>query len=73
MRFSEWFKGSGWTQAEFARKIGAPRQTVQSWLTGQRVPTLYYALAVEVLSDGAVAPVEWLSTQQHLALRGMRS
>lgn len=71
MRFAEWLKGSGWTQAEFARRIGAPRQTVQGWVSGKRVPSLYYALAIAALSDSVVLPADWLTEKQHLMLRGM--
>ena len=71
MDFAPWLKGSGWTQAEFARRVGAPRQTVQGWASGRRTPTIYYALAIAALSDGAVAPADWLTDKQHLMLRGM--
>lgn len=71
MNFSVWFKSSDWTQAEFARAIGTPRQTVQSWLSGRTTPTLFYALAIEALSGGKVLVTSWLTDRQKVMLRGM--
>jgi len=71
MKFATWLNGSNWTQARFARAIGAPRQTVQAWVSGKRTPTLYYALAICALSEGEVVPADWLTDKQHLMLRGI--
>ena len=71
MDFATWLKGSGWTQARFAQAIGAPRQTVQGWASGRRTPTIFYALAIAALSDGAVVPADWLTDRQRLMLHGI--
>lgn len=73
MTLTEWLAATRETQSGFAQTLGVPRQTVQAWATGGRRPTLYYALAVEALTDGAVPVTEWLTVQERLALKGMRS
>lgn len=47
-----WLKQLGWTQAEFARRIGVDENTVSKWMTGKANPSepalAYLRLAVRV-------------------------
>lgn len=66
-----WMQASGMGQAELARAVGTTRQAVNSWCIGRVTPGLYYSLAIQTLSKGAVPIETWLTGQQRLALKGM--
>jgi transcriptional regulator with XRE-family HTH domain len=71
MTFAQWLEKDGRTQSEIARVLGTTRQAVQSWVAGRVRPTLYYALAVEALTGGAVTPQSWLEQSERLAIQGL--
>ena len=58
---------TGTSQSEFARRLGTSRQTVSHWLSGSE-PSVYYALAIDIATGGAVPPSAWLNGTQRLAL-----
>ena len=69
MTFGEWMEGR--SQSDLARALGTTRQAVNNWMTGRSRPTLYYALAIRVLSGGRVGVEDWLTAQEQAALRGL--
>ena len=69
MTFGEWMEGR--SQSDLARALGTTRQAVNQWMTGKTRPTLYYALAIRVLSGGRVGVEDWLDAQEQAALRGL--
>lgn len=60
MTLAEWMKTEGKTMDFVAKSLGTSRQSVHTWVSGRNAPRIYYALAVEVLSEGKV-PVEVLA------------
>lgn len=69
MTFAEWMEGR--SQSDLARVLGTTRQAVNNWMTGRSRPTLYYALAIRVLSGGRVGVEDWMDAQEQAALRGL--
>ena len=57
----------GISQSELARRLGTSRQLVSHWLAGAK-PSVYYTLALDVVTGGAVPPSSWLTGTQRLAL-----
>lgn len=50
----------GWSQAEFAARVGASPSQVCRWLSGDRTPSLKHGLAVERATG--VRASAWVST-----------
>ena len=69
MTFGEWMEGR--SQSDLARVLGTSRRAVNNWMMGRSRPTLYYALAIRVLSGGRVGVEDWLDAQEQAALRGL--
>jgi len=69
MTFAAWMEGR--SQSDLARALGTTRQSVNQWMTGKTRPTLYFALAVRVLSGGRVGVEDWMDAQEQAALRGL--
>jgi hypothetical protein len=73
MTLQEWISGRGLSMGAVGKAIGTPRQSVHLWCTGKRTPTLYWAMAIQELTKGEVPLDAWLTTQQRLALTGLRA
>jgi transcriptional regulator with XRE-family HTH domain len=52
---------SGRTAAELALAVGCGRSHISQMLSGQRLPSLVLAVAIERLTDGAVKPSDWVA------------
>jgi DNA-binding transcriptional regulator YdaS (Cro superfamily) len=66
-----WITHGDGTQSEIARALGVSRQAVSSWCCGRVLPSTYYALALEVLTDGEVTVHSWLTEDRMKALEKM--
>lgn len=73
MTLAEWMKTEGKTMDFVAKSLGTSRQSVHTWVSGRNAPRIYYALAVEVLSEGKVPVESWLTHTQAMAVEGFRS
>ena len=71
MTFGEWFKQSGLSKVQCARRLGVTRQTIGAWCKGQSAPHYATALIVETFT-GKLVPVDsWpanYSEERQLAL-----
>lgn len=65
--------GKGLNQTQLAKAIGTTRQAVSNWMVGKSKPKVFFSLAVEIMTGGAVPAASWLSPVQVLALDGLRS
>jgi DNA-binding XRE family transcriptional regulator len=71
-RLEKWLVDSDTTQTELAKKLGTTRQAVSSWCVGRVMPGLFYALAIEELTGGAVELEQWLSSERQAQLESLR-
>lgn len=69
----DWLAKQDMAQTDLAKKLGTTRQAVSSWCVGRVTPGLYYCLAIEELTDGAVPLEAWLSEERAAAIEAMRS
>lgn len=60
------------SQSELARRLGTTRQAVQLWYAGKTAPGVYYTLAIQIITEGAVPMESWLSRKEQLALEALR-
>ena len=58
-RLNKWLKHNGMTQAAFAACCGCSRATVNYWVVGRYTPSLKMALAIEIVTGGAVRAGDW--------------
>lgn len=72
MTLAGWIRQSGVSQNELATRLGTSRQNVQHWLKGKSSPGLYFALALEAVTGGAIAAESWLDGREKLALKALR-
>lgn len=60
-RLTEALKARGWSQTEFVRRVSRFRKVSDSavslWMSGQRLPSIQYALPI---ADALAVTVEWL-------------
>ena len=56
----QWLRDKDLTQTELAVRVGTTRQAVSSWIVGRVAPGLFYGLAIEEVTDGAVPLESWL-------------
>ncbi len=54
-----YLEAHGLSQGAFARRLGVKSGVVCRWVSGQRVPTVHYALAIERETGGAVPVSAW--------------
>lgn len=73
MTLEQWLKKSDVSQLEFAKALGTTRQALNHWISGKSKPKVYFALAVQTLTGGAVPLTSWLTPMQALALKGMEA
>jgi DNA-binding transcriptional regulator YdaS (Cro superfamily) len=71
MTLSEWMQKLDRSQSEVARTLGTTRQAVQGWCSGAVRPSLYHATAIAAMTSGDVAPQEWLTQTERLAIAAL--
>jgi transcriptional regulator with XRE-family HTH domain len=57
--FEAWFKASGLSQAEVARRLRTSRQLVNRWVLGLGAPKTKHAFEIEDMTGGAVRVIDW--------------
>ena len=70
-KLERWLVDNDMTQTELAKKLGTTRQAVSSWCVGRVMPGLFYALAIEELTKGAVELELWLSPERRTQLEAL--
>ena len=73
MTLAEWMKAEDKTMDFVAKALGTTRQSVHTWVSGRNAPRIYYALAIQVLSEGKVPVESWLTHTQAMAVAGFKS
>ena len=73
MDFSEWLKTEGNSMDSIAKQLGTTRQAVHGWASGRMRPRVFYAVAIEALSNGQVPVQSWLSPVQRMAIEGFKA
>lgn len=58
-KFGEWLAGSGYAEAEVARKIGVSPSQVNRWKTGENRPTIRAMKRVREFTKGTVTEADW--------------
>jgi hypothetical protein len=71
VKLNDWLKASGVSQSELARRIGVTRAAVNNWCLGKVLPNLFYALAIDAVTGGAVDPRSWLEPRDRAAVEGL--
>jgi hypothetical protein len=64
MTLEGWLESIDRTNADVARDLGTSRQLVHCWVTGKQKPGLFWALRLEVYSNGKVPVEVWLSREE---------
>lgn len=72
MTLVDWLEQSKTSQSDLARKLGVSRAAVHAWARGKVSPTVFYALAIDAVSGGAVELRSWLDPRDQLAIEGLR-
>lgn len=54
-----WLRSGGWTNREFAELVFVTPETFSRWLSGKTTPGIHRAVAIEVLTGGAVPVGDW--------------
>lgn len=73
MSFSEWLGSEGITMDNVAKALGTSRQAVHGWASGRMRPRVFYACAIEAMSNGKVPVESWLSPVQAMAIQGFQA
>ena len=60
-------------EAFAARGWGTSKSIVSYWCSGDRLPAFESQQQIEVVTDGAVTPLDWLEYRQRLHRRAKRS
>ncbi len=55
MNFKRWLERSPYTPATLAVLLGVTRQTVYTWINGEKIPKPANLKRLRVLSDGALS------------------
>ena len=54
-----WLKSGGWTNREFAELVFVTPETFSRWLAGKTTPGIHRAVAMDILTEGAVPAQDW--------------
>lgn len=54
-----WLKSGGWTNREFAELMMVTPETFSRWLGGKTTPGIHRAIAISILTEGAVPARDW--------------
>jgi len=63
MNLKSWLNKHQFTQAHFARLIGAEPSDVNRWVKGERKPALGWVQKIRDTTDGAVDLDAWLDSE----------
>ena len=60
MKLKKWRAEKKITQADVAKRLGVILVTVSRWECGTRIPSHRMQVAIHRMTDGVVAPNDWL-------------
>ena len=70
-QLEKWIGDGNATQTDVAKALDVTRQAVSSWCCGRVQPSLYYALAIQRMTDGVIPVDAWLTEERAASLASL--